>query len=119
MNKHKRELSMAELIWKGKHAGTGAHNTIGQEKRMQLVTEHLYETGEEAEAKSTWQNRLIQGNTSHILPLLCDDMPTGFDLIYIDPPFMTGRTFSNGSTIAYHDTWNNDLDRYLQWLYET
>jgi site-specific DNA-methyltransferase (adenine-specific)/adenine-specific DNA-methyltransferase len=32
---------------------------------------------------------------------------------------MTGRTFTSGTQIAYRDHWNNDLDTYLQWLYET
>jgi site-specific DNA-methyltransferase (adenine-specific) len=32
---------------------------------------------------------------------------------------MTGRTFTSGTQVAYRDRWNNDLDAYLQWLYET
>ena len=32
---------------------------------------------------------------------------------------MTGRDFKKGNQLAYSDKWNNDLDTYLQWLYET
>ncbi len=31
---------------------------------------------------------------------------------------MTGRTFINGTDVAYSDTWANDLDSYLPWLYD-
>ena len=32
---------------------------------------------------------------------------------------MTGRDFTSGTQFAYSDKWQNDLDIYLQWLYET
>ena len=67
---------------------------------------------------NTWYNRLIRGDNASILPALQQEFTNSIDLIYIDPPFMTGRTFRNGNDIAYHDLWNNDLDSYLQWLYE-
>ena len=31
---------------------------------------------------------------------------------------MTGRDFKNGEQVAYSDKWDNNLDAYLQWLYE-
>jgi site-specific DNA-methyltransferase (adenine-specific) len=67
-----------------------------------------------------WHNRLIHGNTSVILPALLPEFSNSVDLIYIDPPFMTGKDFmnGNGTELAYSDKWNNDLDAYLQWLYE-
>lgn len=43
-----------------------------------------------------------------------------FDLIYLDPPFFTGRSFrcsraeSNGA--GFEDAWAGDLARYLDWL---
>jgi site-specific DNA-methyltransferase (adenine-specific)/adenine-specific DNA-methyltransferase len=54
-----------------------------------------------------------------MLPLLIKDFANTVNLIYIDPPFMTGRTFSQGKQIAYRDIWKNSLDSYLQWIYET
>jgi site-specific DNA-methyltransferase (adenine-specific)/adenine-specific DNA-methyltransferase len=67
---------------------------------------------------SCWYNRLIHGDKKRILPALLPEFAGKIDLIYIDPPFMTGRTFTLGNELAYNDTWNN-LDSYIQWLYET
>lgn len=70
---------------------------------------------------TTWHNRLISGNISDVLPALRTEFANKVDLIYIDPPFMTGKDFmnGNGTELAYSDKWNSDLDTYLQWLYET
>jgi site-specific DNA-methyltransferase (adenine-specific)/adenine-specific DNA-methyltransferase len=54
-----------------------------------------------------------------VLPALLGEFAHSIDLIYIDPPFMTGRDFTSGNQVAYSDKWNNDLNTYLQWLYET
>jgi len=66
---------------------------------------------------------LIAGNKSSVLPALLADFAGTINLIYIDPPFMTGRSFTSGSQLgaqlSYRDIWGNDLDSYLQWLYET
>jgi len=67
----------------------------------------------------TWQNRLILGDKQHVLPALLPEFAGKIDLIYIDPPFMTGRDFKSGQQLAYSDKWDSDLDVYLQWLYET
>lgn len=66
-----------------------------------------------------WHNRLICGNKSKVLPALLHEFAGAINLIYIDPPFMTGRDFISGTQLAYSDKWKNDLDTYLQWLYET
>lgn len=45
--------------------------------------------------------------------------PGTFRLIYLDPPFLTGRERVGGDTsLRYHDAWENDLDDYLPWLRE-
>ena len=122
---------MAELIWKGKQQPynenmlTAQGQTIFQNpSRHQLMTRAYYPTahGESKDPFSfshAWHNRLIQGDKGTVLPALQQEFSGAIDIIYIDPPFMTGRTFNNGSEIAYSDTWNNDQDSYLQWLYET
>jgi site-specific DNA-methyltransferase (adenine-specific)/adenine-specific DNA-methyltransferase len=53
------------------------------------------------------------------LPALLPEFAGKVNLIYIDPPFMTGRDFKSGERLVYSDTWHNNLDSYLQWLYET
>ena len=48
---------------------------------------------------------LLFGDNQPILSLLRATHTASIDLIYIDPPFGTGQSFSNGSQlIAYHDT---------------
>ena len=122
---------MAELVWKGKHQPHNDDMFPSQEQKIlqnsrpqQLMTRAHYPTPQEEPASSpllphTWHNRLIHGDKLEVLPALQHEFKGAIDLIYIDPPFMTGRTFSSGTQIAYRDTWNNDLDSYLQWLYET
>jgi len=108
---------MAELIWKGKQNLDSQH----------LVSKHRLHTTEVFDGQAntdqpntksslmdSWYNRLILGDKCGVLPALLSEFANGINLIYIDPPFMTGRDFT-----SYSDRWNKDLDSYLQWLYET
>ena len=120
---------MVELIWKSKH--TPSKLNRAQELSIFTAQPHLktYEcfSGKaEQDGQKTenipadgWCNRLIWGDKSAVLPALLPEFAERIDLIYIDPPFMTGRNFTSGIELAYSDKWNNDLDSYLQWLYET
>jgi site-specific DNA-methyltransferase (adenine-specific) len=111
---------MAELVWKGKHT-----------KQQWSSEQHLYiyesfnslPAGNQPDSfpspTQTWHNRLILGDKSSVLAALLSEFAGQVNLIYIDPPFMTGRDFKSGSQLAYSDKWDNDLDAYLQWLYET
>ena len=119
---------MAELVWRGK-TSFPRESTPSTEQvsfQQQIVNEKYYELEDLIAIQprtDTWYNRLIHGDKSLVLPALLSEFEARVKLIYIDPPFMTGRTFNNSASIpsrlAYHDTWNNDLDLYLQWLYET
>jgi len=103
---------MAELIWKGK-----------SDSNRHLASKHDLHTcesfGGRVKAGATfsttddWHNRLIVGDRVDVLPALLHEFANRVDLIYIDPPFMTGRNFA-----SYSDRWGNDLDVSLQWLYE-
>jgi site-specific DNA-methyltransferase (adenine-specific) len=128
---------MAELVWKGKHQPYSENTFVTQEQTIhenvrphQLMTQAYYPilqnvpgvpavAGIPSSSPHAWHNRLIQGDKCTVLPALQHEFKGAIDLIYIDPPFMTGRTFNSGTQLAYRDTWNNDLDSYLQWLYET
>lgn len=124
---------MVELVWKGKYDNDkqGSFKQEQQERTIQrltssrqLLTKERYPLNSEDANDTTktnppWSNRLILGDKSDILPALLPEYAASIDLIYIDPPFMTGRTFGKGTEIAYKDVWNNDIDTYLQWLYET
>ncbi|HVB23045.1 MAG TPA: site-specific DNA-methyltransferase [Ktedonobacteraceae bacterium] len=112
---------MAELVWHGKntkiaqsHAAPSKHLTtieILHGLSEQDVTQPLT-------SSELWYNRLIFGDKSDVLPALDAELGQQIHLIYVDPPFMTGRNFTNGSQLAYNDTWNRDIDTYLQWLYD-
>ncbi len=105
---------MAELIWKQKQflGETGI-------AKPGLLTEETILPPSSYQNAAQWCNRLVWGNTRTILPALLRDFSAGISLIYIDPPFMTGRNFSSRNEVAYSDKWDNNLDGYLQWLYET
>src|SRR5260370_7661428 len=59
-------------------------------------------------ATDDWHNRLIAGDKAVVLPALLHEFANQVDLIYIDPPFMTGRNFPRYS---YNCT--TDLHAYL------
>ena len=117
---------MVELVWKGKQNLEQA-NLINSKNLAQHL--HTFESyvGKSTErltsllpdSNPTWHNRLILGDNGSILPALLPEFTAQINLIYIDPPFMTGRDFKNGKQLAFSDKWNNNLDTYLQWLYET
>src|SRR5215470_5449929 len=140
---------MAELVWRGKYPTDQRQvSSIGRRQDPdrgkscsplhQSITEHCYMPADTSVSPPSfpkkgwgqdpdrgrpcppsWHNRLICGDKNLVLPALTHEFSGKIDLIYIDPPFMTGRTFNTGSQIAYHDVWRNNLDTYLSWLYET
>lgn len=63
-------------------------------------------------------NRLIWGDNLHIMR----QIPTNsVDLIYIDPPFFSGRQYNvmwgdNNEMRSFNDIWEGGLDGYLIWL---
>ena len=63
-------------------------------------------------------NRLIWGDNLHIMR----QIPTNsVDLIYIDPPFFSGRQYNviwgdNNELRSFNDIWEGGLDGYLVWL---
>jgi len=112
---------MAELIWKGKYDDYGNKPITSTSTIPHLYTCEIFagssipnQSSTELSSSDGWHNRLILGDKCDVLPALLPDFADGINLIYIDPPFMTGRTFA-----SYSDVWNNDVDVYLQWLYET
>lgn len=107
---------MAELAWRGKQ------RPIEETKRRFQSQEYCagkQGEGSEEMQEHGWHNRLILGDKREVLPALLDEFSEAVNLVYIDPPFMTGRSFTCGNQLAYSDTWQNNLDSYLQWLYET
>lgn len=81
-----------------------------------------------------WRNKLIWGDNLLVMNSLMDRFEGKVDLIYIDPPFMTGADFSFRTPVgeeatldlpkdpspledkAYRDTWGKGVDSYIQML---
>jgi site-specific DNA-methyltransferase (adenine-specific)/adenine-specific DNA-methyltransferase len=111
---------MAILTWEGKKSIDEQQLLVRPTclRTLETVTARGNETTN-AQPSNQWYNRLVCGDKNMVLPALLEDFAHSIDLIYIDPPFMTGRDFTSGNQVVYSDKWNNDLDTYLQWLYET
>ena len=119
---------MTELMWQGKtrhksseffEADVGSGNN-SQPSKVFVTTETINPPEITATSPTPqWYNRLILGDKQDVLPALLQEFAGKVNLIYIDPPFMTGRDFKSGEQLAYSDKWGNNLDVYLQWLYET
>ena len=63
-------------------------------------------------------NRLIWGDNLHIMRQIATN---SVDLIYIDPPFFSGRQYNviwgdNNELRSFNDIWEGGLDGYLIWL---
>lgn len=124
---------MVELIWKEKCTSDRQFGNPDQSdtstSKQNVQQFHTYEicNGRSNDQPHSpihsptqqWHNRLILGDKNAVLSALLSEFVERINLIYIDPPFMTGRDFKSGTQLAYSDKWNNDLDTYLQWLYET
>lgn len=115
---------MAELTWQGKRNKDAILESCLQRAKdtpTSLVTREILGHPMCQETNSpnmAWHNRLIHGNTHEVLPALLPEFENRVQLIYIDPPFMTGRDFKNDTQLFYSDRWNQSLDHYLSWLYE-
>ena len=108
---------MAELQWRGKaltqptRASECAH--------LHTNETHLALDPSLSPADPAWHNRLVIGERLDVLMALLPEFAGRVNLIYIDPPFMTGRDFKQGKHLAYSDKWQGNLDAYLQWLATT
>src|SRR5579872_1412926 len=124
---------MTELIWQGKtkHRNSesseadNASSSINQISKVLVTTETHTPQFDNQPARIAspspihWHNRLILGDKQFVLSALLPEIAGKVNLIYVDPPFMTGRDFKSGEQLAYSDKWDNNLNLYLQWLYET
>lgn len=102
-----------------------------------LNTGQKIETPTYNSLKDNWQNLLFHGDNKEVMATLIENGFRGkIDLIYIDPPFMSGADYvrkvqlrgmrkletleaddtSLLQQVMYEDIWNNDS--YLQFMYE-
>lgn len=114
---------MPTLTWPGKHA---AHP---QPATIQL--DSIMFPGGRGYPDAPARNRLILGDNLGVMSALLGDYENRVDLIYVDPPFFTNRTFAarigRGEDSrrprdwslgeGYGDQWP-DLDAYLEFLHQ-
>jgi site-specific DNA-methyltransferase (adenine-specific) len=62
--------------------------------------------------KSEPWNRVIQGDSLRVMKRLPEK---SIQLIYMDPPFFTGRIFEGGEH-HFGDRWSGGMESYLDWL---
>ena len=63
-------------------------------------------------------NKLILGDCLEVLQKL---EPESIDLIYIDPPFFSNRTYEviwgdKGEIRSFEDRWSGGIEHYIDWL---
>lgn len=100
-----------ELIWSGKHDADGRPSrpdaaSLAQPFRM---------VAEVGAAQTPSPGRLIQGDNLTVMASLLQELGPSFDLLYLDPPFMTQDTFHQrpdeqvsgprADRMAYDDRW--------------
>ena len=117
---------MVKLIWENKN------DLLNNISRLKTAYRDYYETIEVIPQKikvsnsQNWKNMLFWGDNLNVAYHLLNNFEEKIDLIYLDPPFFSGSNYNisilEGETkydsIAYFDVWNNDIDSYLQMLYE-
>jgi len=114
---------MVRLLWKDKPA-TFDDIEIKKEEYKDFFTnvESFLNPSKE------WKNKLIWGDNLDVLYYLLQNFEQKVDLVYIDPPFFSGSNYhlsiqevnndKQYDAVAYRDKWENNLDSYLQMLYE-
>ena len=122
---------MVNINWNNKHGLAGDLIELKAKYKSLYKKTEIFpkindiHTPKNSEPES-WKNLLFWGENLEVLYSLLNDFEEKIDLIYIDPPFYSGVNYEisiedNGekyNKIAYFDRWNNDLDLFLQMLYE-
>jgi DNA modification methylase len=108
--------ALPTLIWPGKDAPREPPAPL----RLALVEEHPAQ-GPSAPA---WKNTLVHADNRRALAALLPRFAGQVDLVYLDPPFATGGSFSvagagdTGEIEAYDDRWEEGLGAYLSTMQE-
>ena len=103
-----------ELTWRGNQAGVLTAAKLELVESFDPVSPGLV-------ADRSWRNMLVHGENGAVMQALTERLGSRIDLIYADPPLITGGDYRlrNGSgkgILAYRD--GRGLDEYLQMLYE-
>ena len=58
-------------------------------------------------------DRLVEGDCLDVIAALPSD---SVDLIYVDPPFFTGKAQTGREDLCFDDAWQGGLEDYLAWI---
>ncbi|MFW9902544.1 MAG: DNA methyltransferase [Candidatus Thorarchaeota archaeon] len=116
---------MVKLTWNNKKDPNPEDLEIYNANFFELFEENSFRLNE-VQNSDFWKNKIFWGDNLDVLYYLINNLNTKIDLVYIDPPFFSGVNYkirikeqdNTYDSIAYYDHWNNDLDSYLQMLYE-
>jgi len=122
---------MVKLIWQNKKENTFKSEDLKKYIPTFFKTFEYHSFSDKEKLKGFRNpqfrsNKLFWGNNLEVLYYLLNNFEDKIDLIYIDPPFFSGTNYQIKikendkfyDSIAYYDHWGNDLDSYLQMLYE-
>lgn len=122
----RRSPPRVELVWPGKHEPDELDAELTPSLRVvERVGEHRARRG--GPPPGGWPNRLIAGDNLLVLRALRAELAGAVELIYIDPPFATGATFSMRAprgdargpragargAVAYRDASDDGVSGYL------
>ena len=113
----RRSDERPRLVWPGKPAREA---TAPRAASPLVVTEHLGAPLADGRAR----NRLIHADNRAAIPALLGELEGRIDLLYLDPPFATGGSFSARTgpgaeeIPAYDDRWQEGLGDYLSRMLE-
>jgi adenine-specific DNA-methyltransferase len=149
----KIEITKTELVWPGKYNEDGTLKEVPRvslpfqvietinesratreaDKQRQQTLFDIWEGKEGDTFEAGWKNKLIWGDNLAVMGSLLEKFAGKIDLIYIDPPFVTGADFSFRALVgeeqitkeatlleekAYRDTWGRGLASFVQMLFD-
>ncbi len=148
-----RRLTRPELVWPGKYDEDGNRREGPWASLPFQVIERVNESRATREAKKSsglslfdvyagdegetfeegWTNKLIWGDNLRVMGSLLERFAGKVDLIYVDPPFLTGADFSFRAAVgedsvekkasileekAYRDTWGRGTASFVGMLHD-
>jgi adenine-specific DNA-methyltransferase len=147
------DITRTELVWPGKYDENGKRCEVDRASLPFQVIERVNESRATREATTArgltlfdfwegdpaetfedgWRNKLIWGDNKLVMSSLLDQFAGKIDLIYVDPPFLTGADFSMKVPIGdsteeldkepslveekvYRDTWGEGVGSYVSMM---
>lgn len=113
------------VTWPGKFLPDGTRSTVAVPKPVELVRVAgenqpvVYNASSES-VVTTSTTTLIHGDCLAIAGTLIRDYANACQLIYLDPPFNSGRAWTDNDTgeVAYDDRWGDDANSFAHFVWQ-